>query len=187
MIMKKTYNKVFNIGLNRSGTTSLNSALTILGFKPLHFQYNQIRLYDIAINNLRLKRRTFYELDQQYNAFLDFAPYNFFHILDQQYPQSKFILTIRDLESWLDSRERKVKANLEREDYKYYFTQVDRENWTKLREQFVSNVTKYFHNRSKDFLIINIPAGEGWEKLCPFLDVSIPDLPFPHQNQLLIS
>ena len=29
-------------------------------------------------------------------------------------------------------------------------------------------------------LVMDIPAGDGWEKLCPFLGVPIPDAPFPH-------
>ena len=35
-------------------------------------------------------------------------------MLDRQYPGSKFILTVRDLDDWLDSRRRHVETNIER-------------------------------------------------------------------------
>jgi hypothetical protein len=41
------------------------------------------------------------------------------------------------------------------------------------------NVLEYFKNRPDDLLIIDICAGQGWEKLCPFLDKPLPQYPFP--------
>ncbi|MBA3569657.1 MAG: hypothetical protein H0W28_09975, partial [Pyrinomonadaceae bacterium] len=32
-------------------------------------------------------------------------------------------------------------------------------------------------------LVMDITAGEGWAKLCPFLDVTIPAVPFPHEDR----
>jgi hypothetical protein len=32
-------------------------------------------------------------------------------------------------------------------------------------------------------LVLNVVAGEGWDKLCPFLGVPMPADPFPHMNQ----
>ena len=29
---------------------------------------------------------------------------------------------------------------------------------------------------------MNICAGDGWERLCEFLDVPVPDVPFPREN-----
>jgi hypothetical protein len=31
-------------------------------------------------------------------------------------------------------------------------------------------------------LIMDIAAGDGWDKLCPFVERDIPPMPFPHQN-----
>ena len=85
--------------------------------------------------------------------------------LDRQYPYSRFILTTRELESWLDSRERKVARNLASPDYQYAFRTVDRPGWTKNRVEYLANLDRYFAGRPGDFLVINIPAGEGWDKL----------------------
>jgi 3'(2'), 5'-bisphosphate nucleotidase len=48
--------------------------------------------------------------------------------------------------------------------------------------KFVGEVATYFRDRPNDLLIIDVTAGEGWEKLCPFLGKPIPDLPFPKAN-----
>ena len=44
-------------------------------------------------------------------------------------------------------------------------------------------VRAYFQNRPQDLLEISWEKGEGWEKLCPFLGVPIPDTPFPHAGK----
>ncbi len=43
-----------------------------------------------------------------------------------------------------------------------------------------ARVVKYFDGRPQDLLVMNIAAGEGWEKLCPFLNCAAPAAPFPH-------
>jgi 3'(2'), 5'-bisphosphate nucleotidase len=40
----------------------------------------------------------------------------------------------------------------------------------------------YFKDRPQDLLVIDVTAGEGWEKLCPFLGKPTPDIPFPKAN-----
>ena len=35
-----------------------------------------------------------------------------------------------------------------------------------------------------NLLIMDITAGQGWEKLCPFLGVDIPDTPFPNVDDV---
>jgi hypothetical protein len=42
------------------------------------------------------------------------------------------------------------------------------------------DVQEYFKDRPADLLVMNICAGEGWEKLCPFLNRdAIPSRDFP--------
>jgi hypothetical protein len=47
----------------------------------------------------------------------------------------------------------------------------------------INTVQNYFAKRTHDLLILDIPAGDGWEKLCPFLEHPFPDIPFPHTNR----
>ena len=34
-----------------------------------------------------------------------------------------------------------------------------------------------------NYLEMNITQGDGWDKLCPYLDKDIPDTIFPHSNK----
>jgi hypothetical protein len=47
-------------------------------------------------------------------------------------------------------------------------------------ERHLREVQAYFSARPDDLLVLNITSGEGWEKLCPFLERPLPRGPFPH-------
>jgi hypothetical protein len=170
--------KVFGIGLAKMGSISLQQACRILGYKSLHYpvSYQEIDDHDF-INGTSVACR--------------------FQAIDTRYPQSKFILTMRDLEPWLQSCEAHYCQRFRQEDLeprhrafrkrnmlKLYGT--DTFNMTLFAEAYVRHINAvqtYFAQRTKDLLILNIPAGDGWETLCPFLGHPLPDSPFPHTNR----
>ncbi len=176
--------KIFNIGLNRAGSTSLTEAMRILGYRAAHYKHQGKRLVEIVVGNIGMGQRPFLGLEGDYDVYSDFAGRHFIPLLDQCYPNSKFIVTKRDLESWLDSRERKVLKNLSDPDYKYAWKKIDRTQWRLEWQMFFREIDQYFHGRESDLLVIDIPSGEGWEKLCPFLGVAIPAVSFPWHNRL---
>jgi hypothetical protein len=109
-----------------------------------------------------------------------------FELADQQYSGSKFIMTWRELDSWLASREGHVQRNLarlERGAYRGKWTKIDREAWTQQWHAHRQRVLDYFAARPGDLLVINICGGEGYERLCPFLNKPIPAAPFPWMNR----
>ena len=65
-------NRIFNIGLNRAGTTSLTEALCLLGIRAVHHKHEGVRLYDIMRANVQARRPLLHGLDM-YDAFSDFA------------------------------------------------------------------------------------------------------------------
>ena len=101
------------------------------------------------------------------------------------YPNSKFILTIRDLKSWLNSREKHVLHNQKNSggDYGGNWLKIDKDGWIGEWEGHTKEVIEYFKNRPKDLLIMNICNGDGWEKSCPFLELPIPNISFTHENK----
>ena len=109
-----------------------------------------------------------------------------FKEMDQQYPGSKFILNTRELTKWLDSREKHVIRNQKKDRKKpgigSRWLQVDRDTWEEHYKDHHRQVRNYFAERAEDLLEIDVTKGEGWEKLCPFLGVSIPEKPFPVKN-----
>lgn len=179
--MKKA-NKIFNIGFNKSGSTSLTKAMEILGYRAIHYKHDDVMLVDVIEANIKNGNKLLAGLEQ-YDFFSDFSGRPFLKELDKQYPGSKFILTIRELNAWLESREKHVKRNQQNPNYKYNFLKVDKDEWKKSRESALLMLKKYFKNREKDFLIIDICAGDRWEKLCSFLSKPLPKEPFPFLNK----
>jgi hypothetical protein len=47
----------------------------------------------------------------------------------------------------------------------------------------LDRVTEWFKSTSNPLLVMDITAGEGWEKLCNFLHPPKPRVPFPHENR----
>lgn len=177
--------RVFNIGLNKTGTGSLHLALQVLGIPSAHYVVPEGNVKDIIKANAQGGRPLLAGLEQ-YRAISD---WNFpdtndlFRDFDEQYPGSKFIMTTRSLESWLRSRESHVSSNQVKPQYKRDWKTVDVEAWTAEYHHHHQAVREYFANRPGDLLEMDISQGDGWEKLCPFLGVEVPSVPFPHKNK----
>lgn len=98
----KRYNKVFGIGYNKTGTTSLETIFAMLGFKvPLQTEQEVRIVRQLHLGNLRPLQ----EFVSAHDAFQDhpFAQGQTYVQVDALFPDSKFILTIRDPEAWFDS------------------------------------------------------------------------------------
>ncbi|NIQ13131.1 MAG: hypothetical protein GTO02_01590, partial [Candidatus Dadabacteria bacterium] len=79
--------KIFGIGLSRTGTTSLNKALEILGYKSIHWPSNNQILTDICDGRFK------WDILQTYDALTDIHGAAFYREFDKEYLNSKFILT----------------------------------------------------------------------------------------------
>jgi|WetSurMetagenome_2_1015567.scaffolds.fasta_scaffold46594_3 hypothetical protein len=171
--------KIFAIGFPKTGTTSLNSALTTFGYKvKSHFGLDDP---DISRNVYEMAFR----FVEQYDAFED-APWCFIYKeLDKKYPGSKFILTLRPTEKWIKSqvdhftqtrpmREWIYGAGCPKGNEDIYIARYERHN---------KEVLEYFKDRPDDLLVLRLTEGEGWEKLCQFLHKDVPDIEFPHENK----
>jgi len=195
--MIKNFNKLFCIGLNKAGTTSLYYAFGKLGFKALHNAPNKragAKEYDKAARILNASIRSAKKNGKQlltgyedYDAYLDIDSVNRnFEILDNQCPNSKFIFTDRDVGDWIDSRVKHVIRNRKYKEKGLYngtFLEIKPAEWAKERKSYLNHVTTYFKGREEDLLIMNVASGDGWEKLCPFLGLPVRTDPFPWQNK----
>jgi hypothetical protein len=180
--------KIFGIGLPKTGTSSLNRALGILGYRSAHFPNDAVTVAELKAGRYDLS------ILRSYDALTDVPVPAIFAQLDMAWPGSKFILTIRDPVSWLEScrnapfnREDELPdAGSTREFYRVllYGTvayQPDRFAW--VYATHVRNVMEHFTGAKSDqLLILDLVGGEGWEKLCSFLSVPEPGAPFPHDN-----
>lgn len=176
--------KIFGIGLSKTGTSSLAQALQRLGFNTRD-----------CMGATRYAAGDLSSIDMAtvlaHDALTDTPIPSFYRELDARFPGSKFILTVRDREGWLQSckkqfNERSAAAQNDAHRRLFedlYGTNVfDEQRFTAGYERFVAGVFQYFKDRPQDLLMLNVTAGDGWEKLCPFLGQPVPDTPFPKAN-----
>jgi Sulfotransferase domain len=175
---------VFGIGLNKTGTISLHEALETLGYRSLHWGGQSSRL---AVETAISEGDPLLEHLGDYNAFSDIQRLSVsFDVLDRQYPGSRFILTTRSLDGWLDSRRRHVERNVARKaagEYAGTFLTVDLDAWRSLFLAHDQRVRAYFAGRPADLLILDITAGDDYTQLCPFLGLPRPETPFPWRHR----
>ena len=176
--------RIFGIGLNKTGTSSLHTAFEMLGLRSLHWGGRETsRLFWRA---LREDVPLLTYVDPAYDAFTDTPITRHFKLADRQYPGSKFILTTRDLDAWLDSRRRHAEKNQERKAAGLYdgkVLEVDIPAWRAEYASHHEDVLGYFEGRPDDLLVYDITAGGSWEPLCRFLGRPVPAESFPWANR----
>lgn len=171
--------KIFGIGFHKTGTSSLARALDMLGYNVT----SSFGLTDTNIAETVVSQA--YGIVPQFDAFQDNPWPIIYRELDEQFPNSKFILTIRPTEKWLNSVVQHFGGRTTVMREWIYGVGDPRGNEAIYRaryEQHNDEVRGYFVSRPGQLLILNLTEGEGWEKLCPFLNAPIPTDPFPHTN-----
>ena len=178
--------KIFGIGLSKTGTTTLCEALNILGYRAGTYP---------ALAEKALEKWFQGDFSVDYlsdlDAVTDLPIGAFFRQLDLRYPGSKFILTVRDKAEWLESCKRFFDPGRMIPDEAGLFLQRTQLAaygsicFNAVRFSYVfdihnNGVREYFSKRPGDCLVMNILEGEGWETLCKFLNKPIPNLDFPH-------
>jgi hypothetical protein len=176
--------RIFGIGLNKTGTSSLHEALTILGFRSLHDGGPEVHnAVKCAVDD---GEPLLSNLDQRFDAFSDIGVLSRrFRMLDTQYPGSHFVLTVRPVDVWIDSRRRHVERNVARKaagEYDGTFVVVDEAKWTAEWDLHMERVHTFFARRG-NFFEVDLTKNPEWGPLCRFLGVESPDAPFPWANR----
>ena len=176
--------KIFGVGLSKTGTSSLARALEILGYRTK--DYLGIETYVRGdLNSIYSK------VIEENDAFTDTPIPSFYQELDKEYPGSKFILTVRETTGWLKSCKKQFTQKLDakqNEAHKSLFRDLygcsvfDEKLFKNGYDKFVNSVRDYFKDRPNDLLVLDIIGGDGWDKICPFLNKPVPDIPFPKAN-----
>lgn len=187
--------KVFCIGRNKTGTTSLKIALKELGY-IVGGQRKAERLLEAY---KRRNFKPFVEFCKAAEAFQDVPfswPYTYV-VMDQAFPESKFILTVRDsaeehYQSWIRHQSQRLGLDrlptpeeLKQDEYVYpgwsyeakHAVQPRKDNDLYNREAFIQlyerhneQVKTYFAHRPNDLLVLNVGDPDAYQDLCAFLD-----------------
>ena len=172
---------IVGAGFQKTGTTSLREALKVLGYRVKDTDAKAL------MPILRGNYRKILQMLEDYDAVEDTPWYMIYKELDHHIPNSKFILTIRDAESWYKSVTRHF-GDLKYAVHEYVYgrgkglPKDDKDHAIAVYNQHNAAVVDYFKDRPDDLLILDFTKGDQWEKLCAFLGKEIPDVPFPHSN-----
>ncbi len=191
--------KVIGLGLGRTGTYSLKTALEELQLGPCHHMERvaqnmavQLPLWNEALNN----PTNFEAVYEGMQSAVDWPTAAFYKELYASYPNAKFILTHRSKESWAESFGSTIyklltdreKAPPPVQEWLNMVVRVIEKSGFPMGLDFEGLANRYeAHNKAvrdlippKQLLVYQVK--EGWEPLCKFLNMEIPAKEFPRTN-----
>jgi len=109
MNVKDTNKKIFIIGFNKTGTKTLDTYFKKNKIPSIHWAKGQLAQqikhnHEKGIELLINYKRFIVFSDMEDFSNLNYAHVTYFKELDKTYPDSKFILNIRDVDNWIESR-----------------------------------------------------------------------------------
>lgn len=187
--------KVLGVGLSKTGTLSLRTALQKLGLNALH--YDTQRLNHVLDGSDSSPNFRIYD---DVDAVTDLPAAAFYDELLQAYPKAKAVLTIRDVDAWWESIEKHFNWNFcipafnpfKRQDRIFRASLRNYVYGSTRATEFLYKKRYLEHNArvqaqvpAHRLLVMDITAGDGWDELAPFLGLPVPAIPFPHENKAL--
>jgi len=200
--------KVFCVGLNKTGTTSITEAFRNLGLRVGDEVAAKKLLKPWAVRDFP----PIIKYCRSADAFQD-SPFSFpytYQALDQAFPRSKFILSVRSgpgewYQSLVEAHGRRwangavpTKADLQEavnvyrgrpwEANRLLFETPEGDPYNKevLTEFYVrhqQNVKDYFRHREGSLLVLNVASAQAYGDFCVFLGEERVDMPFPWRNR----
>jgi len=188
---------VIGAGFGRTGTLSTRAALKLLGLGPVHHMFEVVkapeqsrRWLDALEDNSVLR-----ELLADYRSAVDWPSCYFWRELMDLYPDAKIILTHREAKGWYKSIHNTIYRMLMAKAPDMPADQVA------MARRIVMDLTFNGRLGEEDYAIevfekhnaevkaavpperlLVFDVREGWQPLCDFLGVSVPDEPFPKTN-----
>ena len=178
--------KIFGIGLNKTGTSSLRVALEHLGFRvcgPRKHLLKAMRRGDFS---------GFDEVVNAYDAFEDIPwPLAFEYLFDRYGSDTRFVLTTRSSpERWFKSIENHARGSGPLSQtwlltYGTFRPFGRRQAYIEFYEDHNARVRNFFAARGQQHRLLELcfEHGQTWQELCTFLGEPVPDFPFPHANR----
>lgn len=204
---QKEIKKIFCIGYNKTGTTSLYRAIEELGFKGCNLRKGEDLLYSIKANEWN----EVYKFCSTAQVFKDipFSLPSVWKKLYETYPNAKFILSERDdADQWFNSIKNfhkkgfglsddptwediesieYVKKGFVAEYMKYTFGKpdkpYDKQSLIESYKLHNSEIKKFFKGK-ENFITVNVSNNDDYQRLCKFLNKPVSkDSKFPHYKK----
>lgn len=193
---------VIGAGWGRTGTTSLKNALEILGFGPCHHMHEvldhreQVAFFQAAVDGDEVDWDMLFAT---YNSAVDWPVSAFWRELAEHYPDARFVLSLRDEESWWQSFSRTILVQLmapknEADDPAFFelSQMVDKlviervfqcapDDKDAVLARYRAHIDEVRESLPTERLLI-VGLGDGWGPLCRFLQCPVPAEPYPLLN-----
>jgi hypothetical protein len=203
--------RLIGAGLPRTGTLSQKVALEMLGLAPCYHMVNvlgdleQAPLWRRALEG----EPQWSEIFDGFQATVDWPGSFFWRELADAYPDAKVLLSVRDAEGWERSMRDTIWGifygeilirDLSRarchvdpawRDYIELMEQMWRQSGlidsgAQTTSESMRAAMERFNEEVKDGIapdrLLVWSVADGWEPLCEFLELPVPDTPFPHLN-----
>jgi hypothetical protein len=204
--------RVIGAGFGRTGTLSMKTALEQLGFGPCHHMMEVIRTPGQMRKWLAVAEGRAVDWDDimsGYESSVDWPAAAYWHELADHFPEAKVVLTVRDPERWLASMKATILRQTGRSStlpgklMRGFSAALGTDFAAMAKMTRLAIMERVFDGRMTDddhLLSVfdahvkevkaTIPAerllvfevSEGWGPLCEFLEVPVPDGPFPRVN-----
>lgn len=179
--------KVFGVGFQKTGTTTLGRMLDQLGYRTAgYYQFRDMaKRTDLEWSEVRAHALA---IAADYDAAKD-TPWPLLYAdLDKAFPGSKFIHVIRDRDAWI----RSVVGDFGRSGnalhsliYGVPCPEGHEDVWLARYDRHNAEVSSYFSDRPDDYLQVRLEDGLTYEQICPFLGVPVIEEVVPRLNTRL--
>lgn len=185
--------KVIGAGFGRTGTSSLEAALTQLKLGPTqHMKHVKGDLVQKLLDVHKGTPPDWDSLLSGYNSAVDWPWSAFYKELMEHSPEAKVVLTVRDSETWYESAKETVYPLSVSLDPGPLRDMVFGIIWDGVfagrfeDKEYAVNIFKTHIEEVKRIVpeerLLVFEVADGWEPLCKFLGVPVPDSPFPRSN-----
>jgi len=202
--------KVIGAGLPRTGTLSQKVALEMLGFGPCYHMVNVLADLPLAEHWSKAMdgEADWDTIFGEHHSTVDWPGSLFYRELAEIYPYAKIVLSTRDPEAWEKSMRDTIWELYNGDSPMTYLSRArervdpDWRAFTALMQRMLAAAGMFTPGRLEPGHLAcaiaryeervkrDVPADrllvwsvtEGWEPLCEFLEVDVPDMPFPRLN-----
>ncbi|MBU2877384.1 sulfotransferase family protein [Aliiglaciecola lipolytica] len=187
--------KIIGAGMGRTGTASLKVALETLGLGQCYHMTEVLKNPKTATDwiNAAEGNADWDKIFNGYTATVDNPGCNYWKELADYYPQGKVILTVRDADKWFESTSETIHSSAFAGFIKNspFGEMVQKTVWDIMENRMDDRkyMIDFFNNRTAEIIDYIAPerllvykVSEGWEPLCNFLDIPVPDTEFPRIN-----
>ncbi|KAH8806641.1 P-loop containing nucleoside triphosphate hydrolase protein [Flagelloscypha sp. PMI_526] len=197
--------QVINLGLGRTGSLSFAEAMDVLGFGPCYHMKNvvqggatqidawmRIHRGDNPVENLK-------SILSSHKSAADYPIALYPEFCLEAYPNAKYIISVRPAAAWKRSVQYTI---LWATRLMYWLSFIWPFGWKfyiwaqevvwngQFEGKFAENAEQKFEEHTErvrrvipEGQLLVFQVGEGWERLCEFLEVPVPNEPYPHSNE----